>query len=516
MSAEKLTQTLNGERVFFSEGNFLKHRNLLYAIPLGTTDMLVVQLEMPLADISTIVSVMLSRFAITITIALLIGGYIYYRLIGQILTPAQNMMLATKAISEGNLNYRIENIPTGEFGQLASSFNSMMQNISDLHDHSIEKERELTKAQEELKYKDILEEKNQTIVSTNNELKAHLKEISTLLQLNQAMASTLDLDTLFDRVINSLCELLECHMASLLLYNHGDETLEVSHSIGIPENVLSDICFSLNEGISGETARTHKAIYVKDLKKDKRYLNYKGKLPPEGSLLSMPLLSKDRINGVLNLHHKQVDGFTEDDIKMARAVSNQVAVSIENTQLYELAKKQSITDELTGLANRRHFQDILQREIVHAQRYSSNISMIMIDIDHFKKYNDTHGHLQGDIALKKAASIFLQNTRGIDLTARFGGEEFVILLPKTTIAGARITAEKLREIFEEEPFVGEKESQPGGKMTISLGVASYPDHTDDMNQILDLADRSLYQAKRDGRNRVVIWDNSIPLEKVLS
>lgn len=516
VSKENMSRALNGERVFFSQGRFLKQRNLIYAIPLGTTDMLIVQLEMPLTDISTIVGTMATRSAVSILIALIIGGYIYYRLIGQILTPAQNMMMATKAISEGNLNYRIEHIPTGEFGELASSFNSMMQGISDRHDQSIVKERELTKAQEELKYKDILEEKNQTIVNTNNELKEHLKEISTLLQLNQAMASTLDLDTLFDRVINSLCELLECHMASLLLYNRGDETLEVSHSIGIPQNVLSDASFSLNEGISGEAARTHKAIYVKDLKKDERYLNYKGELPPEGSLLSMPLLSKDRLNGVLNLHHKQVDGFTEYDIKMARAVANQVAVSIENTQLYEQAKQQSITDELTGLANRRHFQDILQREIVHAQRYSTNISMIMIDIDHFKKYNDTHGHLQGDIALKEAANIFLQNTRGIDLTARFGGEEFIILLPKTTIAGARITAEKLREIFEAEEFTGEGDSQPGGKMTISLGVASYPEHIEDMNQLLDLADRALYQAKKEGRNRVAIWNNSITLGTILS
>ncbi len=515
ISEDALTHILSGERVFSSQGTFLKQRHLTYAIPLGTTDMLVVQLEMPLADISTLVGTMATRSAISILIALLIGGYIYYRLIGQILTPAQNMLFATKAISEGNLDYRIEHIPKGELGQLASSFNSMMQNISALHDQSIDKERELTKAQEELKYKDILEEKNQTIVDTNNELKAHLKEISTLLQLNQAMAS-LDLDTLFDRVIHSLCELLGCHMASLLLYNPGEEILEVSHSIGIPEDILSDVNFSLNEGISGEAARTHKAIYVKNLNKDKRYLGYKGKLPSQGSLLSMPLLSKDRLCGVLNLHHKLVEGFTEDDVKMARAVANQVAVSIENSQLYEQAKKQSVTDELTGLANRRHFQDILQREIVHAQRYSSNISMIMIDIDHFKKYNDTHGHLQGDIALKKAANIFLQNTRGIDLTARFGGEEFIILLPKTTIAGARITAEKLRELFEAEEFTGEDESQPGGKITISLGVASYPEHTDDMNQILDLADRALYQAKKDGRNRVVIWDNSISLDKILS
>ena len=381
----------------------------------------------------------------------------------------------------------------------------MMQNISELLDTSIEKERELTKSQQELKYRDILEEKNSEIERTNIELKDHVNEISTLLQLNQAMASTLELDVLFDRVINSLSELLECNMASLLLYNAGSESLTISHTLGIPEEILSDISFSLNEGISGEAARTHKAIYVKDLEKDKRYLNYKGKLPAEGALLSMPLLSKDRICGVLNLHHPEVNGFSEDNIKMARAVSNQVAVAIENTQLYEQAKQQSITDELTGLANRRHFQDILQREIVHAQRYSSNISMIMADIDHFKSYNDTHGHLQGDIALKKVAQILLQNTRGIDLAARFGGEEFVVLLPKTTIAGARTTAEKLRELIAEEEFEGESESQPGGSLTMSLGIASFPDHTNNMDNLLDLADQALYQAKKDGRNRANIW-----------
>ncbi len=222
----------------------------------------------------------------------------------------------------------------------------------------------------------------------------------------------------------------------------------------------------------------------------------------------MPLLSKDRLCGVLNLHNKEIDGLDEDDKKMARAVANQVAVAIENTQLYEQAKMQSITDELTGLANRRHFQDLLQREIVHAQRYSSNISMIMADIDHFKKYNDTHGHLQGDIALKKVANILLQNTRGIDLAARFGGEEFVILLPKTTIAGARTTAEKLREIIEVEAFEEEEISQPEGKLTISLGIASYPEHTDDMEQLLDLADQALYQAKKNGRNQICIWAES--------
>ncbi len=509
LTPEILEAALNGQGVFTSQDRLLKHRNLFYAIPLGSTDMLIAQLEMPLADISSIVSTLTMRSTFSILFAMLIGGLIYYRLISQILTPAQRLLQATKAIGEGHLDYRIEDVADdGEFGQLASSFNTMMQNVGDMVQDSLDRERELTRAQEELRYKDILEEKNRAIESTNAELKLHLKEISTLLQLNQAMASTLELDVLFDRVINTLSELLNCNIASLMLYNPGTETLIVRHSLGIDEETLGDVSFTLQEGISGEAARTHKAIYVTDLKKDDRYLNYKGKLPAAGSLLSMPLLSKNRLCGVLNLHHPETDGFSEDSIKLARAVTNQVAVAVENTQLYEQAKRQSITDELTGLANRRHFQTILQREIVQAQRYSSNISMIMADIDNFKRYNDTHGHLQGDIALKKVASILLQNTRGIDMVARFGGEEFVILLPKTTISGARITAEKLREIVAAEEFEGERESQPGGSVTISLGVASYPEHTSNMELLLDMADQALYRAKESGRNQVHIWDGT--------
>ncbi len=508
---ETLGQVLGGQNVFLSQDKLLKRRNIFYAIPLGTTDMLVVQLEMPLANVSSIVGTLASRSAISILVAMLIGGYIYYRLISQTLSPAQSMMQATRAIGEGNLDYRIEDIPSGEFGQLADAFNNMMHNISGLYAQTIERERELTKAQEQLRYKDILEEKNRSIESANNELKEHLKEISTLLQLNQAMASTLELDTLFARVIHALSDLLGCDMVSLMIYNPENKALDISHTLGIDHELLADISFSLNEGISGEAARTHQPIYVPDLKLDKRYMNYKGKLSAEGSLLCMPLLSKDRLCGVLNLHHQEVGGFDEDDKKMARAVANQLAVAIENAQLYEQAKKQSITDELTGLANRRHFQDILQREIIQARRYSANTSMIMADIDHFKDYNDTHGHLQGDIALKKVANILLQNTRGIDLTARFGGEEFVILLPKTTVAGARSTAEKLREIIEQEEFIGETASQAGGRLTISLGVAAYPDHTSDMEQLLDLADRALYQAKENGRNQVCIWDESVAM-----
>lgn len=190
---------------------------------------------------------------------------------------------------------------------------------------------------------------------------------------------------------------------------------------------------------------------------------------------------------------------------MCEAVASQAAIAIENVALYNKATELSITDELTGLANRRHFQNIFDREIILTERYATTLSLIMIDIDHFKKYNDYHGHLQGDVVLKKVADCLLHNTRGIDLTCRFGGEVFIILLPKTTSEGAMITAEKLRRVIEAEHFIGEEESQPEGRLTLSLGVASYPEDTSDIHTLLELADQALYRAKDQGRNRVVVF-----------
>ena len=222
-------------------------------------------------------------------------------------------------------------------------------------------------------------------------------------------------------------------------------------------------------------------------------------------MLSIPLVTHNNMCGVLNLHKDRINSFKDNEIALSKTVATQAAIAIENAQLYKQATELSITDALTGLSNRRHFQDILNREYVLTQRYSASLSLIMIDIDHFKKYNDTHGHLQGDIVLKKVATCLLHNTRGIDLTCRFGGEEFVVLLPKTTTQGANTAAEKLRSVVEKEVFTGESESQPGGTLTLSLGVASYPADTSDMMNLLELADQALYKAKELGRNQVVTY-----------
>jgi diguanylate cyclase (GGDEF)-like protein len=177
-----------------------------------------------------------------------------------------------------------------------------------------------------------------------------------------------------------------------------------------------------------------------------------------------------------------------------------------NEQLAEavdLLEKLAITDQLTGLYNRRRFEEALLQEIRRNLRREHPFCLLMIDVDHFKDFNDAHGHQAGDEVLRRLAQLFHQTFRTLDLSARYGGEEFVVLLLETHIAGATVAAEKIRSavagaVF---PFGGD---QPGGRVTISVGVAAFPDHAQDPEGMVAAADQALYAAKHQGRNRVAV------------
>ena len=177
---------------------------------------------------------------------------------------------------------------------------------------------------------------------------------------------------------------------------------------------------------------------------------------------------------------------------------NSLKMEQSNEELKELA----IRDGLTGLFNHRHFKEVLKKEVARAARYERTLCLIMVDVDHFKSYNDTHGHPAGDEVLKTLADIITTRLRAVDISARYGGEEFVILLPETERRGGVIVADDIRVQVENYPFKG-RESQPLGKVTISLGFAQFPDDADESSLLLKKADDALYRAKSEGRNRIV-------------
>jgi diguanylate cyclase (GGDEF)-like protein len=171
-----------------------------------------------------------------------------------------------------------------------------------------------------------------------------------------------------------------------------------------------------------------------------------------------------------------------------------------NSRLMNMANR----DSLTGLYHHRYFRESVEKEVLRARRYRRPFTLILLDIDHFRAYNDAHGHLAGDELLRTLSRLLVERCRASTLTARYGGEEFILLVPETDAQGARRFADALRRIVEEHPFVG-RESQPLGRITLSAGIASYPEAGVEANQLVDLAERALRESKRCGRNHVTVW-----------
>lgn len=214
----------------------------------------------------------------------------------------------------------------------------------------------------------------------------------------------------------------------------------------------------------------------------------------------VPLKSKDKVNGII-LADNFITGepITKDGMRMLIMLSNQAGLAIENSRLYEMTELRAHLDYLTDLWNHGYFQYLLHSEWERAKPLGTPLSLIILDIDDFKIYNDALGHQAGDSALKDLAAILKRQCRKIDYACRYGGEEFAVILPQTDRREAFLIAERLRESIKNNPFAQE-EILPSKKMTVSLGLATYPQDADSPAELISAADKALYQAKRSGKN----------------
>lgn len=420
--------------------------------------------------------------------------------------PLRRLANAMAHAEEGDFLIRAPVLSRDELGDLSRSFNHMLSRLTDLAAHKIETEHDLIVAQEELKYKKQIEEKSRIIERTNRTLEHLVKDLSLLYEIGQEVNSVIDLEALYENITSTLKKYLKISEFAILIFDEKRENLLVKAASGFSDNeAILRTTFKKGEGISGIVAETGKRVYVKDTDKENRFLHYKGEKRLENaSLLSAPLIFKNEIMGVINFGRGGVNSFSFSDVKMLTLVAGHVALAIANAKLYTKTRELSVKDELTQLYNRRHFQQMLQMEWKRAVRFFRDLSLIMVDVDHFKAYNDTYGHLQGDVILKQIGQILQRNLREVDTVARFGGEEFVLLLPDTDKHGAIAVAEKVRRLVEQHRFTsdGKESARP---ITISAGIASYPDDVGEMDDLIDHADIALFRAKDGGRNQVVCF-----------
>jgi diguanylate cyclase (GGDEF)-like protein len=231
---------------------------------------------------------------------------------------------------------------------------------------------------------------------------------------------------------------------------------------------------------------------------DKNFLGTFGLL----SGLIVPLIMRDRTIGAIFLQDCKIKrDWSIDDLTFFGALADQLSVAVENADLHEEKKLQAVTDGLTGISNRRNFNECYYKEFERARRYAEPMTLAVIDLDFLKKINDTYGHTAGDDAIKAVAGVLSSSSRSIDLAARYGGEEFCLLLPNTHLEESVLIAERIRKLISETELDGKV-----GLVSASIGVANFPLHAGEPDDLFKRADEALYRAKENGRNQVCIFD----------
>ncbi len=302
--------------------------------------------------------------------------------------------------------------------------------------------------------------------------------------------------------------LVSCDRAALWLVDDARTRLkrmtETPERPGSSDAAPASVRFG--EGLVGRVAERRIPLLVRDGARDPRLTpDERQRRAGPFSMMLLPLVAGDETVGVAQFERDAPGAFTNRDLDRVRTLAGLAAATIANVHSHRDVYQQAVTDGLTGLYNRRYMQEVLLEERRRAHRYGHPLSVIMLDVDNFKTYNDTYGHVQGDVLLRMAAALLRASVRDVDIVGRYGGEEFIIVLPETPSAEAYLAAERLRLTVARTVFPGFP-SDPDLAVfkTISLGVATFPEVTDDPQALVTLADNALYRAKRGGRNRTVM------------
>ena len=323
------------------------------------------------------------------------------------------------------------------------------------------------------------------------------KKLSALYRITAIVQKTVNETEVINEILDGITRELGFVNAAIFLLD--TETKMLINKVQRGYN--GDVRIPLGEGITGYAALHRELVHVPNINLDPRYISGTSNAFSE---VAIPLIVNEQVIGVLDVETAADHSLQAYDLDLLRSLASQIAMTIAHASHVTQAYKEAATDGLTLLYNYRHFRNIISQELKRAIRYSRPLSLLLIDIDYFKNYNDVNGHLYGDSALKLVAELIQQHCRDTDAAFRYGGEEFAVLLPETITAQAYIIAERIRQAIAEYSFANAC-SQPGGAMTVSIGIASYPENAKSELELIAAADTALYFAKRSTRNRCCLY-----------
>lgn len=340
--------------------------------------------------------------------------------------------------------------------------------------------------------------KKEEVESKIKRLTKQTSQLRTILKINEKILIDQPLSKILNYIVQFAIDLLKVDAGTLRLVDQEENVLLLKTSIGIQRGPHTKRLPINENSIAGQTFLKGKSIKCLDISRSSFYPWNGAETQKFTSLLTIPLKTADTKLGVFSIYTKKKRNFSQLDIEIGEIFASQVTLAIINKNYLEKIYQTAITEDLTGLYNQRYFYKRLEEEITRARRFKHSLSLVFIDLDDLKKINDSLGHLVGDKVLKKVSKVIQENIRKIDIPARYGGDEIVIVLPETDTLSARILAERIREKVED-TF-----AQTDTPATVSIGIATFPEDATQKVDLFQKADLAMYKAKQKGKNRVEI------------
>ena len=335
------------------------------------------------------------------------------------------------------------------------------------------------------------------------------QELTIFHDVAKALTSSLDLDSILQTIMEKMAEFFRPDTWSLLMVDEQRGELYFAIAIGDAAESLKHVRLKVGEGIAGWVAQHGERLIVPDVSRDPRFTKRIDDMTEwkTQSIICVPLRSKHRVLGVIQLVNVELEGFKQDELSFLQTLCDYAAIAIENARAVEKIQELTITDDVTGLYNARHLYKTLETEVYRSARFGYEFTVLFIDLDHFKQVNDTFGHLIGSKLLSEIGYLIKAQLRLIDYAFRYGGDEFVILLPQTSKDAALNVARRLRDNLRTTPFC----SDEGLNLTVkaSIGLATYPHDAKTPHDIIRQADEMMYLVKNTTRDNIGVAQRGV-------